>query len=113
MEAVAETQAARTTTMARKPTAPSQDEVDSVWEKGTPIKGKNPDIYRRDAFGNEIYKPSYGKSGEKSWEIDHVKPLAKGGSENLRNKQPLQTDANGEKGDQYPFNPSSSKRRGK
>lgn len=97
--------------MVRK--SPSQEEIDAVWEKGKPIKGKNPELYREDAFGNEIYKPSYGKEGEKSWEIDHKRPPNKGGSESLRNKQPLQTAANKEKSDKYPFTPKPSKPRGK
>jgi 5-methylcytosine-specific restriction endonuclease McrA len=92
--------------MSRKPATPPQ-RVEQVWQKGAPIRGKDPDLYRRDAFGNEIYKPSFGKGGEKSWEIDHIRPIAKDGSENLRNLQPLQTAANRAKGDTYPFNPKS------
>lgn len=95
----------------RKPTDPAL--VDRVWEKGEPIKGKNPDLYREDAFGNELYKPSFGKQGEKSWEIDHKRPIAKGGTDDPRNLQPLQTAMNREKGDQYPFKPASGKRRGR
>lgn len=73
--------------------------IGKVWDKGAPIRGKDPELYRRDAAGNEIYKPSYGKQGPKSWEVDHVIPVAKGGSHDLRNLQPLQTQANREKGD--------------
>jgi 5-methylcytosine-specific restriction endonuclease McrA len=97
----------RTVTMTKKPMLPP-DRVNQVWEKGQPIRGKDPDLYRRDAFGNELYKPSYGKQGPKSWEVDHIKPVSKDGSDNLRNLQPLQTDWNKEKGDKYPFKPKSS-----
>ncbi len=89
----------------RKPGPPWQELVDKVWDKGKPIRGKDPDKYRRDAYGNEIYKPSFGKEGEKSWQIDHKRPIDKGGSNNLRNLQPLQTETNKEKGNKYPFKP--------
>ena len=91
--------------MAKKPGPTPQDLIDRVWEKGTPIRGKNPDARRRDAYGNEIYKPAFGKEGEKSWQIDHIKPESKGGSDKLKNLQPLQTETNREKGDKYPFKP--------
>jgi len=87
----------------------SKDEIDKVFKKGEPIKGKDPELYRKDSAGNEIYKPSYGKGGAKSWEIDHKVPLAKGGSDTLRNKQPLQTDANRQKSDKHPVAPKSLK----
>lgn len=38
--------------------------IDKVWEKGKPVPGKNPDLYRQDAEENIIYKPSYGKDSE-------------------------------------------------
>ena len=72
--------------MARKPGPPSKDLVDKVWQKGKPIPGKNPDVHRKDAYGNPIYKPSFGKEGEKSWEIDHKKPIAKGGTDTAKAK---------------------------
>jgi len=82
----------------------SQAEIDAVWAKGKIIKNKDPDLYREDAYGNEIYKHAYGKQGEKSWEIDHKNPVANGGSDTLRNKQPLQTKTNRSKSDTYPAN---------
>ena len=71
---------------------------DAVWSKGKKVKGKNPNLHRKDAKGNEIYKPAYGKRGEKSWEIDHKKPKSKGGSHDIGNLQPLQSKANRDKG---------------
>lgn len=79
--------------------------VDKVWDNGKKIRSKDPDLYRRDPAGNPIYKPSYGKDSEMGWEIDHKKPVDKGGDDNLKNLQPLQTKENKQKGKKYPWNP--------
>jgi 5-methylcytosine-specific restriction endonuclease McrA len=81
----------------------TEKEIDSVWEKAAPINGKNPDVYRKDSYGNTIRKSSYGTQGEYGWEIDHKNPLSKGGTDTLRNKQPLHWEENREKGDTYPY----------
>jgi 5-methylcytosine-specific restriction endonuclease McrA len=73
--------------------------VQEVWNRGGKIPGKDPDLYRRDSKGNELYRHAYGKHGDQSWQVDHKVPVAKGGSDNLRNLQPLQSGANAEKGD--------------
>lgn len=77
--------------------------VDAVWEKGSHVAGRNPSLYRRDGCGNVIYKASYGIETDMGWEIDHIKPVAKGGSDYLDNLRPLQSSANAEKGDTYPW----------
>jgi 5-methylcytosine-specific restriction endonuclease McrA len=79
----------------------THDVLDKVWEKGRTIRGKNPDLYRKDIYGNEMYKPSYGKTSEKSWEVDHSKPQSKGGTDHLNNLQPMNSSANRGKGDEY------------
>ena len=79
----------------------SNDDKEWVWNKASKVRGKNPDLYRRDELGNEIYKPSYGKNGAKSWEVDHRKPVAKGGSDHRRNLRALQSEANKRKSDKY------------
>ena len=78
-----------------------EEDIEWAWEQAKTISGKNPDLYRRDEEGNQIYKPSYGKNGEQSWEVDHRNPVAKGGSDHRRNLRALQTEANREKGDKY------------
>ena len=80
----------------------SEEEKRKVWEKGKKIRGKDPSTYRKDEMGNEIYWASYGKNSQKGWEIDHKKPVSKGGSESIKNKQPLQTKANKKKSNKYP-----------
>ena len=77
--------------------------IRKVWEKGKSVRGKDPDLYRRDAAGNIIYGPSYGKDSDRGWEIDHKKPTSKGGNDNLRNLQPLQSGENKEKSNDYPW----------
>ncbi|MEM9934019.1 MAG: HNH endonuclease [Bacteroidota bacterium] len=78
-----------------------QDRKDEVWEKGKKIRGKDPDLYRKDKLGNEIYYHSYGKNTDMGWEIDHSKPVSKGGTDHLNNLQPLNTKANRQKRNSY------------
>lgn len=76
-----------------------KEDIEWAWDQAQTIKGKDPERYRRDEEGNQIYKPSYGKNGEQSWEIDHRNPVVKGGTDHRRNLRALQTTANREKGD--------------
>ena len=79
-----------------------ESDAEWAWEQAKPIRGKNENLYRRDELGHEIYKPAFGADGDKSWEIDHRKPVSKGGTDHRRNLRVLQTKANREKGDTYP-----------
>ena len=78
---------------------PISDKKDSVWKKAKPIRGKDPAKYRQDPYGNEMYYDSYGKDSEMGWEIDHIKPKSRGGSDATVNLQALNTQLNREKGD--------------
>lgn len=74
---------------------------DEVWNKSNKVSGKDPNLYRIDKLGNEIFYHSYGKNTEMGWEIDHSKPKSKGGTDHLNNLQALQTNANRRKSDKY------------
>ena len=76
---------------------------DRVWEKGKIIDGKNPNLFREDQYGNQIYKLSYGKLTPQGWEIDHSKPTSKGGTDHINNLNPTQWRKNREKSDKYPY----------
>ena len=77
----------------------NDDDIEWAWDKAQKVRGKDPDQYRRDEMGNELYKPAYGKHGDKSWVIDHQNPVAKGGTDHRRNLRILQTEANEKKGE--------------
>jgi 5-methylcytosine-specific restriction endonuclease McrA len=79
----------------------SDDKLNKIWDKGTKVRGKNPDLYRKDSAGKKIYKPSYGKTSAMGWEVDHKKPRAKGGTDNIRNLVPKHWTLNRRKSDKY------------
>ena len=81
----------------------SKKEIQDVWEKGHKIRGENPDVYRKDKYGNVLYRSSYGKNSDMGWVIDHKNPKDKKGTESIKNKQPLQTKENLKKSNKYPY----------
>jgi len=81
----------------------NQETIEAVWNKSQVIESKNSFIYRSDILGNTLYRGSYGKQSIMGWEIDHIKPVSKGGTDDIDNLQILNTGANIKKGDIYPW----------
>ena len=74
--------------------------IDAVWAKATREDGY--ESFRKDRCGASVHRTDYGKVEKFGWEIDHVKPVASGGTDDLSNLQPLHWENNRHKGDSYP-----------
>lgn len=80
------------------------ESVKKVWEKGRIIPTFSKDLWRWDICGNVIFWPEYGnRQSSFGWEIDHIIPVEKGGTDDLINLQPLQWNCNVEKGNTHPW----------
>ena len=77
--------------------------INNVWKKAIIVNGVDPNIWRKDYAGAWIKKSEYGNcKSDFGWEIDHQKPVAEKGTDNLYNLVPLQWENNRSKGDNYP-----------
>lgn len=77
--------------------------VEQVWAKGKVVASQDATIYRQDSCGVWMKRSDYGSTtSEYGWEIDHITPVAKGGSDLLSNLQPLYWKNNRHKSDTYP-----------
>lgn len=75
----------------------------SVWAKAHPVLGHDPTRTRKDNCGAWIQFSEYGNTNSPfGWEVDHIVPVAMGGSDLLVNLQPLQWQNNRHKGDSWP-----------
>ena len=94
--------------MARNPSSTytgaafSDATIEYVWRMGQIVPGNDPNLFRKDACGAWIARSAYGATTQYGWEIDHVIPVAKGGTDDLSNLQPLQWETNRFKSDNWP-----------
>lgn len=64
----------------------TEEELDAIFSKATPFLGN----VRKDAFGHYILRSAHGKSKHPlGWDVDHIKPIADGGTNEFSNLRPL------------------------
>jgi hypothetical protein len=77
--------------------------VQLVWNKATPMPGHDANQVRKDSCGAIMHRSQYGNTESSfGWEVDHVRPVSKGGGDELANLQALQWENNRGKGDDWP-----------
>jgi hypothetical protein len=83
--------------------------INAVWNQATIVLGINPNVLRKDICGAWIERSQYGETVNegKGWEIDHIIPLSRDGTDDLSNLQALQWQNNRRKGDTFPILPTS------
>lgn len=73
-----------------------------AWEKAKPVKGVNPNIWRKDFAGAWIRKLDYGQRSMYGWSADTIRPISQGGETEENNLVAMHWKNRASKANNYP-----------
>jgi 5-methylcytosine-specific restriction endonuclease McrA len=74
--------------------------LSAIWAKASVVPNNDPNVFRKDTCGAWIAWRDYGNRDSKyGWEVDHIVPVARNGSDSLSNLRPLHWQNNARKSD--------------
>ncbi len=74
--------------------------IDAVLERALPVALNG--LFRKDTCGAIMSRTQYGTRENFGWEIDHIRPVALGGGDEIGNLQALHWENNRSKDDRFP-----------
>jgi len=80
----------------------TNDKIQTVWDKAKTVDGYDKNEWRKDACDAWINKNQYGKEIDYGWEIDHILPEAKGGTDHTDNLRAFHWKNNRNKAYDFP-----------
>lgn len=73
----------------------SESIIQQVWEKATIVHAYDSRVWRKDRCGAWIGRSYYGdRNSQYGWEVDHIVPVSREGSDELSNLRPLHWENN-------------------
>ena len=76
--------------------------IEDIWNKASIVEGYLPEKWRKDFAGAWIQRDEYGRSSEYGWDICHLVPIDRGGTDDLANLLPIHWQNHHSKDKDYP-----------
>lgn len=80
----------------------SDETIQEVWDRLPALEGINPNLWKQDFAGAWIRRDFYGLTNDYGWEIDHLRPLSRGGGNNIENLNAIHWQNNRSKAANFP-----------
>jgi len=80
----------------------TDDKIKTVWQNAKTVDNFDPNKFRQDVCGAWMAWDNYAKETAIGWEVDHVLPVSKGGTDHTDNLRAMHWQNNRSKADDFP-----------